>query len=411
MSLLAVGLNYRNTPLALREQAVISREALPEALRSLKDSTGVQEAVILSTCNRTDIYCASYEPVTGGIGTWLCNYHGHGDKLRQYLYQHPDREAVRHVMRVASGLDSMVPGEPQVLGQLKDAWRDASDAGTMGQMLDRLLQHSFATAKEVRSNTDIGNSPVSIATIGVRLAKQIFSSLRQSTAMLIGAGEMIEITARHLHQAETGKLIIANRSLNKAQQLASRYHGFATDFSSMPKHLAEADIIISCTARQGYILSQQTLKAALAKRLHRPMFLIDLAVPRDIDPDIANCSDAYLYNIDDLREVSERNLGNRRDAINQAEMIVNDRVSDFMSWLNGRAHADTIKSLHEESWRTREQLMENARHDLDRGHDPAAVLDKVTRELTGKLLHQATTSIRQDKEQDNSRTRSPRRKD
>ena len=403
MSLLAVGLNYKNTPLAMRERAVITEVA--EALRDLRSNTGVQEAVILSTCNRTEVYCASDHPATEAVSSWLSGYHGDGSQLRQYLYGYPDEKAVRHVMRVASGLDSMVLGEPQVLGQLKTAWREAGDAGTMGQLLDRLLQHSFATAKEVRSNTSIGHSPVSIATIGVRLARQLFSDLQQSDAMLIGAGEMVDITARHLHRSGIGKLIFANRSIDKAQQLASKYHGYAIELASLERHLVEVDLVVSCTAKPDYVISRRALDAALAKRMHRPMFLIDLAVPRDIDPGVSECRDAYLYTIDDLREISEQNLGSRRDAIEQAEDIVNLRAMDFMSWLNGREHTDTIRSLHSEAWHIRQTLNQEALLRLSRGGDPGEVLEKITRELTGRLLHEATTRLRHGKGQRSGRGR------
>lgn len=395
MSLLAVGLNYKNTPLAVREQAVITEVA--EALHDLRDSAGVQEAVILSTCNRTEVYCASDSPASEAVSAWLGGYHGAGSQLRQYLYRYPDEKAVRHVMRVASGLDSMVLGEPQVLGQLKAAWRQAGDAGTMGQLLDRLLQHSFATAKEVRSNTSIGHSPISIATIGVRLARQLFSDLQQSAAMLIGAGEMVDITARHLRRSGIGKLVFANRSIGKAQQLAGKYHGYAIELSSLERHLVEIDLVVSCTAKPDYVISRRALDAAMAKRMHRPVFLIDLAVPRDIDPGVSECRDAYLYTIDDLREISEQNLGSRRDAIEQAEDIVRLRAADFMSWLSGREHADTIRLLHSESWRIRQALNQEALLRLRRGDDPGEVLEKATRELTGRLLHEATTRLRHGK--------------
>ncbi len=406
MSLIAIGLNYQNTPLAIRERLAIPRPALPEALQDLKARTGVQEAVILSTCNRTELYCASpSEPSMAAVDSWLGGYHDDGEVIKRHLYRHTGEAAVRHVMRVASGLDSMVLGEPQVLGQLKMAWRDASSAGSVGVLLDRLLQYSFATAKEVRSNTAIGHSPVSIATIGVRLARQIFSSLNQSTALLIGAGEIIDATAKHLHQTGIGKMIIANRTLEKAQQLARKYQGFAIELDALQHHLAEVDIVISCTAKQGYIVSWPLLSPALAKRRHRPMFLIDLAVPRDLDPEIANCPDAYLYTIDDLRQISEQNLDSRRDAINLAEHIVDNRSTDFMSWLNDRTQADAIKELHEESWCRQKEINQAALSSLQQGGDPAAVLEKATRELTGKLLHGATTKLKHGRQLQKPRSR------
>ncbi len=396
MALISLGLNHQTAPVALRERVAFAPDAMPDALRSLLSVPGVQEAALLSTCNRTELYASVEDGAETRALQWLADHHALGrDALETYLYRHVDAEAVRHLFRVATGLDSLVLGEPQILGQVKDAWLAARAAGALKTPLDRLFQHCFSVAKRVRTDTRIGTAPVSVAFAAVRLAQQVFSELDQATVMLIGAGDTIELAARHLVDAKARRLLVANRTLEHAQALASRFGGYALPLTDLPQHLTEADIVISATASREPVLHRPQVEQALAARRHRPMFMLDLAVPRDIEPAVAELGDVYLYTVDDLEQVIEENRRSRREAAAEAEAIIELQVEHFMAWWRGAARQDTLKKLRARSELTRAEVLEKARQQLAQGRDPQAVLDFLAHTLTNKLLHAPTSALRQ----------------
>ncbi|HED19411.1 MAG TPA: glutamyl-tRNA reductase, partial [Gammaproteobacteria bacterium] len=298
MSLIALGINHRTAPVELREQVAITGDRIAAALHELVALPAVSEATILSTCNRTELYCGLHDNQTDTLTEWLARFHRLDPELiRPHLYSHRNDDAVRHLLRVAGGLDSMILGEPQILGQMKDAWQKATDAGTLDVTLGRLFQHTFSVAKQIRTDTAIGESPVSVAFAAVSLARQIFSDFKQRTALLIGAGETIELTARHLHDQHLGRLTVANRTPENAHDLAANFGGYGIGLDEIGAHLAEADIVISATSSSTIILDRALVKTALKGRKHRPVFMLDIAVPRDIDPAVAELEDIYLYTV------------------------------------------------------------------------------------------------------------------
>jgi glutamyl-tRNA reductase len=341
MPLLVLGLNHQTAPLSLRERVAMDAGQLPAALDGLGAVAGVEEAALLSTCNRTEVYVQVAEGHEPGISQWLARHHGLApEMLSAYLYEHRDEAAVRHLFRVATGLDSLVLGEPQILGQVKEAWQAARSHHHLRTPLDRLFQQSFAVAKRVRTDTRIGAHPVSVAYAAVRLARQVFSELDRATVLLIGAGDTIELAARHLVDADAKRLLVANRTLEHAQALASRHGGYALPLSELERHLPEADIVISATASREPILHVAAVQAALKVRRHRPMFLLDLAVPRDFEPAIADLPDVYLYTVDDLEQVIEENRASRREAGLQAQAIIDLQVEHFMAWWRAQGRQD-----------------------------------------------------------------------
>ncbi len=397
--LVALGINHQTAPVALRERVAFSDDALPATLAALRALPGVEEVALLSTCNRTEVYA-----LTGGDGDalvdWLAAHPQDGSgraslALRDYLYRHRDGEAVRHLFRVATGLDSLVLGEPQILGQVKQAWAAARSAGTLGGRLDRLFQHAFVTAKRARTDTRIGANPVSVASAAVRMAEATFARPADSTILLIGAGETIELTALHLVQAKAKRLLFANRTLAHAQELASRHGGVALPLTELDRHLAEADIVFSATAARDPILHRAEVAAALKQRRHRPMLLLDLAVPRDIAPDVAEIDDVFLYTVDDLERVIEENRRNRREAADAAEAIVELQVARFVETLNASAHNGSLKRLRAHGEAARDESLAKAQQMLAAGHDPAAVLQQLAHTLTNRLLHAPTTALRE----------------
>jgi len=396
MALLALGLNHKTAPVKIREQFAFTPEAVPEALRALTTEGRVREAALLSTCNRTELYCGVTEAGPEPVVEWLCDYHAlkPGD-ITPYIYTHPDRLAVRHMLRVASGLDSMVLGEPQILGQMKQAYATAHQAGTIGRQLNRLFQHTFSVAKQVRTDTAIGASAVSVAFAAVTLARQIFSNLREHTALLIGAGETIELVARHLHENGLERLIVANRTVERAHTLASEFGGYAIALNEIPEHLAEADIVISSTASPLPILGKGAVESALKRRRRRPMFMVDIAVPRDIETEVARLEDVYLYTVDDLSQIIEENLQSRRNAAQQAEEIIDTQVSHFMGWLRSLESVDVIRQYREHSERLRDEAAEQAVRQLAAGKDPETVVRELSRQLTNKLMHTPCSNMKQ----------------
>ena len=397
--LVALGINHQTAPVALRERVAFSDETLPATLAALRALPGVEEVALLSTCNRTEVYA-----LTGGDGDalvdWLAAHPQDGGgrapmALRDYLYRHSDGEAVRHLFRVATGLDSLVLGEPQILGQVKQAWAAARSAGTLGGRLDRLFQHAFVTAKRARTDTRIGANPVSVASAAVRMAEETFARPADSTILLIGAGETIELTARHLVQAKARRLLFANRTLAHAQELASRHGGVALPLTELDRHLAEADIVFSATAARDPILHRAEVAAALRQRRHRPMLLLDLAVPRDIAPDVAEIDDVFLYTVDDLERVIEENRRSRREAADAAEAIVELQVARFVETLNASAHNGSLRRLRAHGEAARDESLAKARQMLASGHDPAVVLQQLAHTLTNRLLHAPTAALRE----------------
>jgi len=391
MSLYALGLNHQTAPLAVRERVVFHVERLTEALAELKRSLA-QEAAILSTCNRTELYVAGEQPAA--IAQWLARYHQfEPDGLRPYLYTLPREQAVRHAFRVASGLDSMVLGEPQILGQMKEAVRTAESAGTLGTVLHKLFQRSFAVAKEVRSTTQVGAASVSMAAAAVKLAARIFPSLRDQSVLFIGAGEMIELCATHFAAQGPARITVANRTLERAEKLAHRFNGGAIELKALPDHLHEYDIVVSSTASSLPILGKGLVERALRARRRRPIFMVDLAVPRDIEPEAGELDDVFLYAVDDLAQIVSANVDARRSAVAQAEVIIETQVSQFMHWMSARESVPLIRTLRGRADELRREELERAQKMLARGDDPAKVLEALSQGLVNKLMHPPTQAL------------------
>jgi glutamyl-tRNA reductase len=396
MSLLAIGLNHKNAPVSIRERVTFGPDIIVGALRSLTQRTGIEEAIILSTCNRTEVYCALTDAAPEDISHWLSEFHGlELETISPYLYGHENRKGVQHLLNVACGLDSMVLGEPQILGQVKQAYQTATDAGSVGKLLGRLFQHTFSVAKQVRTDTAIGHSPVSVAFAAVSLAKQIFSDLTEQTALLIGAGETIELAARHLHQQGVGRIIVANRTMERAHSLANQFQGYAIALTELPAHLAEADIVISSTASPLPVLGKGTVESALKKRRHQPMFMVDIAVPRDIEAEITDLKDIYLYTVDDLQEVVAENMRSRQEAAEQAGEIIELHTEEFMGWLRSLDAAGMVQDYRRQAEKMRNEVLERSLRQLRKGTPPEEVLNFLARTLTNKLLHTPSTQIRQ----------------
>ena len=396
MSLLAFGINHKTAPVEIRERVAFEPTQMSHALKDLVAQTAVNEAAIVSTCNRTELYCGLEHADLSAVTQWLSNYHKLGDRdIQPYIYAHPDQEAVRHLLRVASGLDSMVLGEPQILGQMKDAYMAANAAGTLGGSLDRLFQHTFAVAKQVRTDTQIGASPVSVAFAAVSLSKQIFSDLSEHTALLIGAGETVELAARHLHESGIGRMVIANRTIERAHNLASEFNAYAISLPDIPGHLAEADIVISSTASPLPILGKGSVESALKKRKHRPILMIDIAVPRDIETEVGDLDDVYLYTVDDMQEIIQEGLKSRQEAAEQAEEIIDTQVSHFMAWLQSLSAVSTIRAVRAQAESNRDLELEAAMAALASGKNPEEVLQQFAHRLTNKLIHTPSVQLKQ----------------
>ncbi|HPE74352.1 MAG TPA: glutamyl-tRNA reductase [Candidatus Competibacter sp.] len=396
MPLLALGLNHQTAPVSVRERIAFAPERLQSALRDLLDYGGAREAAILSTCNRTEVYCGLKDENGRQVVEWLGDYHKlRTVDLQPYLYRYTNQRAVRHILRVASGLDSLVLGEPQILGQIKAAYQVANSAGALGVRLERLFQHTFSVAKQVRTDTRIGASPVSVAFAAVGLARQIFADLPHCAALLIGAGDTIELVARHLHESGVGRLIVANRTLERAHALAASFSGYAIALDEIPAHLGEADIVIASTASPDPLLGATLVRQCLKQRRHRPMFMVDLAVPRDIDPAVAELDDVYLYTVDDLKDIIQDNLRSRQAAAQQAEEIIDTQVEHFMAWLRAQGSVASIRALRRQAEATRDEAMDRARRQLAQGKDPTTVLEMLAHTLTNKFLHVPCTGLRE----------------
>jgi glutamyl-tRNA reductase len=393
MQILTLGLNHQTAPLELREKVSFPGDTLRGALADLRARLQrlLPESAILSTCNRTEIYCATPEVGSAreALATWLSErQQAHG--IGRHLYALPDGEAVRHAFRVASGLDSMVLGEPQILGQMKDAMRTAQESGALGSHLHQLFQRSFSVAKEVRSATEIGAHSVSMAAAAVRLARRIFEDLRESRVLFIGAGEMIELCLTHFAAQHPRQIVIANRSADRAQRLAGQFGADTMALSDLPTRLDSFDIVVSCTASTLPIVGLGMVERARKARRRRPIFMVDLAVPRDIEAEVGALNDVYLYTVDDLgRQVAE-GRESRQAAVAQAEGIIDTRVGAFMEWLTSRKTVPAIRSLHERGEALKDVELDRARRMLASGQDPARVLESLAHALTAKFLHGPT---------------------
>lgn len=395
MSLLTLGLNHQTAPVKIREQVNFGPDQLSEALSQARNIPGVDEVVILSTCNRTEIYTEAKQEAEPDLSNWLAQYHDvRSTELHPYLYRHHHLDAINHTLRVASGLDSMVLGEPQILGQLKQAFDSACSADSVKTILGRLFQHAFTVAKRVRTDTEIGNNPVSVAYSAVTLARQIFGELNQYTALMIGAGETIELAVRHLHRQGIGKIVIANRTRARAETLAEQFGAEAISIGEIGDHLPFSDIVISSTASQLPILGKGATETALKKRKHRPIFMVDLAVPRDIEAQVGELDDVYLYTVDDLHEVIEENRKSREAAAAQAEEIIQVEVDQFDNWLRKYDAADHIRQLRTQAAEISELALQKATAQLARGEPVEQVMQQLAENLAKKYMHGATVQMR-----------------
>ncbi|MDP9604265.1 UNVERIFIED_ORG: glutamyl-tRNA reductase [Variovorax paradoxus] len=399
MSVWALGLNHTTAPLDLRGRFAFALDQIAPTLQSLRSSFASGrhpqvEAAIISTCNRTEIYCASEHAALDHTFGWLAQSGGVAPALlRSHAYTLHDGDAARHAFRVASGLDSMVLGEAQILGQMKDAVRAAETAGALGSTLNQLFQRSFAVAKEVRTATEIGAHSISMAAAAVRLAGQLFEDLRKTRVLFVGAGEMIDLAATHFAAKEPKAIAIANRTLERGEKLASRFGGEAMRLADLPSRLAEFDIIVSCTASTLPIIGLGAVERALKARKHRPMFMVDLAVPRDIEPEVKALEDIYLYTVDDLAQVVQQGQANRQAAVAQAEVIIDAGVQSFMHWLGQRGTVPLIQQLNAQADEWRAAEMARARKLLAKGESVEAVLEAMSRGLTQKMMHGAMAEL------------------
>jgi glutamyl-tRNA reductase len=406
MQLLVLGINHNTATVAVREKVAFAPERMQEALQQACTKAGLAEVAILSTCNRTELYAVpeqstqalagrDAQAVQAAVQQWLCDYHQlNTSDLDQVLYSHTDEGGVRHLMRVASGLDSMVLGEPQILGQIKSAYAVAQQAATLGTTLHRTFEEVFAIAKQVRTETAIGENPVSVAFAAVTLAQQIFSDIHQANALMIGAGRTIELVVQHLKEAGVATIVVANRTLTNAQELSRKYGVREVLLSDIPEVLETTDIVVSSTASQLPILGKGAVERALKVRRHKPIFMVDLAVPRDIEPEVAELEDVYLYTVDDLREVIDSNLKNRQEAALEAEVIIDKGVDAFKRKQRGLDVVGTLRNFRVKAEQQRDAELDKAIKALERGADPKEVVRELARLLTNKLIHSPSVQMK-----------------
>ena len=400
MPLRILGLNHNTAPVEIREQVVFANDEATRALQTLASMDGIAEALVLSTCNRTEFYVESSDEGLARLTDWLVADQGLDERARDSLFSLEADAAVDHLFRVACGLDSMVLGEPQILGQLKDAFRAAQQAGTVGAGLDRVFRHTFSVAKKVRTDTEIGGSPVSVAYAAVSLANQFFADFSRYTALLIGAGQTIRLVAQHLQARGIGRLFVANRDVTRAQELASAFGGFALPLSELEGTLPDADILISSTASPDPILGVDEMKKAVKARNRKPIFAVDIAVPRDLDPAIAELADVYLYTIDDLDQVIVEGQNNRRAAAVDARRILDEETRRYLEIERGKEIAPLISSLREQGDALRREVLAQARRRLNKGSDSAEVLEYAVASLMKKMLHAPSVQLRKAAEAD-----------
>ncbi|MCE2676953.1 MAG: glutamyl-tRNA reductase [Limnohabitans sp.] len=398
MSVWALGLNHTTAPLDLRGRFAFAIEQMGPVLNGLRHAVGGQtEATILSTCNRTEVYCASNEILMPNTMAWLAESGGVSpDSLHQHIYTLVDEQAARHAFRVASGLDSMVLGEPQILGQMKDAVRAAREVGALGSTLHQMFQRSFAVAKQVRSTTEIGAHSISMSAASVRLAGQLFEDLSKIHVLFVGAGEMIELCATHFAAKNPRGMTVANRTMERGQLLARQFNADVMRLADLPDRLHEFDAVISCTASTLPLIGLGAVERALKKRRNSPMFMVDLAVPRDIEPEVKSLRDVYLYTVDDLSQVVQTGQASRQAAVAEAEVIIDAGVQSFVHWLDQRSDVPLIQQLNQqaEAWRTAE--LARAQKLLAKGEPVEAVLETLAKSLTQKMLHGAMAELHAD---------------
>jgi glutamyl-tRNA reductase len=394
MSLKVLGVNHRSAPVEVREKLAFNPERLPVALQELVQLPQVDEMLIVSTCNRTEFYSKCADKGLVLVRDWLNDQHRLGDRANGCLYQLDNQLAVSHTFTVACGLDSAVLGEPQILGQMKEAYRIATECGSTGPVLHSLFQQAFSVAKLVRTDTEIGASAVSVAYAAVNLARQIFANFAQHTALLVGAGETIDLVAQHLTGRGIGRIVIANRSIARARTLAQEYKGFAIELAEIPNHLADADILICSTASPEPLVTKAMVQAALKARRRKPIFIVDLAVPRDVEAAVSELEDVYLYTVDDLQGVVDDNLKAREEAATQARRIIDVEVIRFAQTLKTRDAAPTIRSVRSRAEDIRSAVNEQAQRMLEAGRSPAEVMDFLSRTLTNKLMHLPSVGLR-----------------
>ena len=396
MPILALGLNHHTAPVSIRERAAIGEGQLGHALQALRKVSPVKEAAIVSTCNRTEFYCGMHEQDIESVVHWMHRYFDQQDNgFEPYLFHHSDREAVRHLMRVCSGLDSLVLGEPQILGQIKRAYRDANEHGMLGNELSPLFESAFSVAKKVRTDTAIGSSPVSVAFAAVSLSRQIFEDLSQQSALLIGAGETIQLAARHLKSAGIGTIRIANRTIENASLLADEVGGQAIGIKDIPDSLPEADIIISSTGSTLPILGKGAVQKALRKRRYRSQLIVDIAVPRDVEAEVADLDGVFLYTVDDLQSVIEDNRQSRVEAATEAEEIVVEQVDVFMRKVQALGANDTIRAYRNNVQQIKDVALAKSLKQLQSGQNPEDVLNQLAYTLSNKIMHTPTAKLRE----------------
>jgi len=397
MSIVAVGINHKTAPVAVREKISFNPDNLSVALTELLGKVECREAAILSTCNRTELYLVQEGDVSvtqEKVVRWLEQHHNvPASTITPSLYWHTDQQAVNHLMRVACGLDSLVLGEPQILGQMKQAYNQAKAAGSMSLVMDRLFQRTFGVAKQVRTDTEIGANAVSVAFASVNLAKHIFASLENVKVLLVGAGETIELVAKHLYENKVGKITVANRTIARAEAMAGAIGADVITLAQIPDKMADADIVISSTGSTLPIIGKGMVEHALGKRKHRPIFMVDLAVPRDIEEQVGELEDVFLYTVDDLQSIIAKNLENRRKEAVQAESIVSTQSDIFMSWLRGLNTQDTVIGYRKQCLEHRDQLLEKALLQLQGNKTPEAIMAELATKLTNKFMHPATSAI------------------
>ena len=402
MPLFTIGISHHTAPIEIREKVAIARSEYSDRVSELCALSGMEEVVVLSTCNRTEIYCLSTDAGKQGLVDWVHRVNDiPAGELDRHFYHHEGEDAARHLVRVASGLDSLVLGETQILGQLKDAWQQAHDAGSLGKVLDRLFQHTFNAAKAIRTTSGISDHTVSVAYTAVVLARQIFGNLNSQTVVLVGAGEMVQLCGRYLRDHGIANLLIVNRSREKAEELANEMGASAMTLDRLGEALPRADILISSTASPDPVIRKADIKAALRKRRHRPMFLVDIAVPRDIDPEVSKLRDVYLYTIDDLQQVVDENMEQRNAAARSATADVDESVAAFMRWLSGIRAARTLRRIREQSHEFEKDLTERALRRLEAGQNATDVLEQMASTLTNKILHLPSKRLREAAESQN----------
>lgn len=400
MSLLAIGINHNTATVDLREKVAFGPEKLPLALNQLSQHESVHGSVIVSTCNRTELYCDVASGDRNKVVDWLIDFHQvPPEELKPSLYIHEEQAAIKHLMRVSCGLDSLVLGEPQILGQVKQAYSDAKSQHAVDMATDKLFQKAFSVAKRVRTETDIGGNAVSVAYAACTLAKHIFESLQKTTVLLVGAGETIELVAKHLDSNGCGQMIVANRTRERAMGLANEFGAEVIRLSDIPDHLHRADIVISSTASPLPIIGKGMMETALKRRKHQPVLVVDIAVPRDVEAQVGDLSDVYLYSVDDLQSIIDQNIEQRKMAAIQAEAIVSEESAAFMTWMRSLQAVDSIREFRQSANQMREELLAKSLQSLAAGMDAEKVLNELSNKLTNKLIHAPTRALQDAAEQ------------